>query len=76
MKYSGVKPVRKLFVNSFLSVRNTADSSRIGNPSQIVSCRYKYSDFKSDKKLFKNSFLSVRNTAVPSRIGNSFLTAS
>ena len=39
MKHRRVKPDRKPFANSFLSVRNSEASSRIGNFSQIVSCR-------------------------------------
>ena len=38
-KHHSATPSRKPFANSFLSVRNTIEPRRVGNPSRIVSCR-------------------------------------
>ena len=40
MKHKGAMSSGKLFANSFLSVKNTKVSCRVGNYSQTVSCRY------------------------------------
>ena len=40
MKHKGVMSSGKPFASSFLSVRNTMVPCRVGNYSQIVSCRY------------------------------------
>ena len=40
VKFYGVMPSGKPFANSFLSVRNTKASCRVGNHSQTVSCRH------------------------------------
>ena len=58
MKHNDIKPDKKPFANSFLSVRIAMVSSRTGNPSRTVSCRNETEWSQAGQETIRKQFLA------------------